>query len=73
MFHLDNGLCFKRVGDKVHILKFAENADFFDPDAKPEWSIEVTDSAWASAVASISARGETYATWSDALTFHNTK
>jgi len=72
-FHVADGLCVERTrSGGVKIMKFAPRADCF-AEKGAEWEIEITDSAFASIVASVSARGETAETWSEALEWHNRK
>jgi hypothetical protein len=70
-FHLTGGLCFERIGDGgVRVAKYADSSRVFDDDAIPEWTIDTTDSGWASVVATVSARDETGETWAEALAAH---
>lgn len=66
-FHLRDGIYFQRGEDgSVTIVKTDEQA--WDPVV--EWETTVPAEEWASAVSSVSVRGETGATWETALNFH---
>lgn len=65
MFHANDGLFFDRNDDGSVTVSVA---DGFGAD--PRESVTVDPGTWASAVASVSHRGEDGPTWREALRFH---
>lgn len=76
MFHANNGLYFERHADGSvtvsHWLRGAANAGRADQQPvnvlDREWNL--TASEWASVIATVSARGESGETHTEALLFH---
>lgn len=79
MFHLQNGLFFQRLkSGQVRIVKTRDggypievNGINGQGQSNILFDEVTTDSGWASVVASVSARGETLETYTEALTNHN--
>lgn len=70
MYHAANGLYFEHLetGD-VHIIKRADS----DPESKIIFEQIIDEGTWASIVSTVSAYGENYLSFQEALMFHRGK
>lgn len=78
-YHLRDGLCFQRLPDlitpagvavgRVRIFKVAPG-DVFRDEAPLEFVVEVSGTAWASVIASLTPEGETQRTFDLAAVVH---
>lgn len=67
-FHSSDNLCFERRPDGgVTVLRVAAGHDALKVISPVEWFVDLTPEGWASVVASMSAAGETFATFDAAL------
>jgi hypothetical protein len=67
MFHARDGFYFERTDDGGVRVRVAEDAKVDSPTLR---EVTLDDSAWASVVAAVCARGETGPTWREARAFH---
>lgn len=65
-FHWSAGLFFKRIPDGTVRLTWK-----LHNESEPRLMVFIPENEWASIVASVSANGETYATWQFIRAFHN--
>jgi hypothetical protein len=70
MFHAKDGLFFEGDRDGNVVVELHDKASY---EATQISRIELTPNEWASVVASVSKRGETSATWNEAMNYHLAK